>query len=84
MQQHRERVHDAGVHTREELEARYGPVSDVRDFARNFILVGIDGHRVVVRRKGGDSAVGVLRYQPRPLLFYQFESLSDGNAQSAR
>ena len=84
MRPHHEHAHHAGVYTREELEAEFGPVFDVRGLARSFILVGIDGLRVVVRRKGGDKAVGILHYQPRPLLFYQFEPLPGGNARSTR
>ncbi len=80
MRQPREHSHDAGVYTREQLEARYGPVFDVRAFARDFILVGIDGLRVVVRRKGGDNAAGILHFQQRPLLFYRFEPLPGDSA----
>ena len=78
MRQHREQVHDAGVHTREELEARYGPVFDVRAFARHFILVGIGGQRVAVRRKGGGET-GTLRYTRTPLYFFDFVSTSGHN-----
>lgn len=59
--------------TREELEAEFGPVYDVRALASRFTLLGIDGTRVVARRKK-DAAVGTLRFQMAPLLFFCFES----------
>jgi hypothetical protein len=71
MPRHRQGGHDAGVHAREPSEARDGPVYDLRAFARHFILIGVAGARVRVRRKA-DAAEGTLAFTAPPLRFSNF------------
>lgn len=62
--------------SREQLEAEFGEVWDTRELANVFVLTGIVGDVVVVRRKS-DQRVGTLRYQNRPRYFYQFVPQAD-------
>ena len=57
--------------TRQELEAEYGEVWDVRQLAKDFVLTSIIGHEVIVRRRA-DGVVGRLAYQNHPRYFYRF------------
>ena len=72
MRPRQDHAHHTGVHTREELEAEFGPVFDVRGFARLYILLGINGQRVTVRRKA-DGATGTLSFTSSPLTFFDFQ-----------
>lgn len=56
---------------REQLEAEFGRVLDTRELAQEFVLTGIVGDVVIVRRKA-DSVVGTMRYQNRPRFFFGF------------
>lgn len=57
---------------REELEGECGQVWDVRELARDFVLTGIIGNVVVVRRRA-DDVVGRLTFQNAPRFFFLFE-----------
>ena len=62
---------DAGVDIRGPFEARDGMVYDLRAFARHFILLGVAGARVRVRRKA-DGAIGAMSFTSSPLTFRDF------------
>jgi hypothetical protein len=57
---------------REELEALYGKVWDVRQLATEFVITAIIASEVVVRRKT-DDVVGTLQYQNNFTLYYNFQ-----------
>lgn len=59
------------VKTREELEAEYGEVWDVRQLAKAFVVTSIIGNEIVVRRRD-DGVVGSLTYQNHPRYFFEF------------
>lgn len=69
--------HAAGLHRPGPLENADESVLDVRGFAARYVLLGIAGARVSVRRKA-DGAVGTLAYHLRPLLFRDFRPASGG------
>lgn len=64
---------------REELEAEHGEgnVFDTQELARSFIVLGYEAPLVIVRRKH-DDAVGSLRVQDAPRLYFGFTVASGG------
>ena len=70
-------VQDAGGYPLDQQKDRDGPVLDVRGFAACYVLLGIAGSRVRVRRKI-DGSVGTLAYRVRPLLFRDFRPAPGG------
>ena len=77
MPQHHRGDHGARVYRPGQPEDRRDPVLDVRGFASRYVLLGIDGSRVRVRRKI-DGSVGTLAYRVRPLLFRDFRPAPGG------
>ena len=61
-------------HGRREFVPEVGPVLGVRELARLYIIVGINGDEVVVRSKSG-GRVGSFRFRHRPLAFFRFRPL---------
>jgi hypothetical protein len=55
--------------TRQELEAEFGQVWDAAQLASTFVITAIIGDVVVVRRKA-DNRVGRLRFQTKPLFYF--------------
>lgn len=72
---------------RDELEAEFGEgnVFDTRDLARAFVVLGYETPLVVVRRKQ-DHALGTLRVQDGPRLYFDFTATGSehGRAQHHR
>lgn len=64
---------------RTELEAEYGEgnVFDTRELARVFVVVGYETPLVIVRRKH-DNALGTLRFQDAPRLYFDFKATAPG------
>jgi hypothetical protein len=58
--------------TREELERLYGRVWSQQEIAAEYVITGIVGLTVIVRRKA-DDVVGSLDYQNAPRLYYNFQ-----------
>lgn len=64
---------------RQQLETEHARVYDVRALAAEYILIGIDGQRVVVRRKL-DGTRGTFRFRFGPLSFFDFTPLAGHNS----
>lgn len=60
-----------GLHSREELEARYGKVWTAEELAKEFVITAIISPTVVVRRKG-DNAIGSMEFQGD--LYFNYQS----------
>lgn len=63
---------------RDELEVEHGEgnVFDTRELARAFVVLGYETPLVVVRRKQ-DNALGTLRVQDAPRLYFDFTAASE-------
>lgn len=66
-------------HSVQRLEVHHGPALDVRALASEYILIGIDGPRVIVRRKL-DNKVGTFRFEFHPLRFFDYTTLTGHNS----
>lgn len=71
--------HPAGSFARQHSADEHGPVLDVRALAARFVLVGIDGPRVIVRGKLDDE-VGTFRFLFNPLRFLDYTPLTGHNS----
>ena len=56
---------------REALQARYGPIWDTSELARDFEVLGFLAPFVVVRRKA-DGVKGSLEFQHNPRFYFNF------------
>jgi hypothetical protein len=69
----------ATTRTREQLESEHGTVYDLRALAARFVLLRLDGQKVVVRQKD-DGRIGTFRFQNTPPYFFEFRLLAAHDA----